>query len=133
MYLGSTLVASRLMCASSGSFTRGEMAAHRVLADVDELHGKVGEGGRGVADFSHIYSGTHFVCLAALSNVHSDIIAGSHPFPPFVSQIQQLSHLQHHPMYTSALLQLASVSASLHLVKQGEECARAMLELFSEV
>ena len=45
MYLGSTLVASRLMCASSGSFTRGEMAAHRVLADVDELHGKVCVGG----------------------------------------------------------------------------------------
>ena len=41
MYLGGMLVASRLLCASAGSFTRGEMAAHRVLADVDELHGKV--------------------------------------------------------------------------------------------
>ena len=50
VYLGGTLVASRLMCASSGSFTRGEMAAHRVLADVDELHGKVGEGG-----VAHLY------------------------------------------------------------------------------
>ena len=36
-------------------------------------------------------------------------------------------------MYISALLQLASVSASQHLVKQGEECARAVLELCSEV
>ena len=41
VYLGGLVVVSKLMCATAGSFTRGEMMAHKALEEIARAHGKV--------------------------------------------------------------------------------------------